>query len=47
MRADTVVDALADRLGVGKGDILDRDEVSCKVTFTLSCLCRTTYIALL
>lgn len=27
MRADTVVDALADRLGVGKGDILDREEV--------------------
>lgn len=28
VRADTVVDALADRLGVGKGDILDREEVS-------------------
>lgn len=28
VRADTVVDALADRLGVGKSDILDREEVS-------------------
>lgn len=28
VRADTVVDALADRLGVGKGDILDREEVT-------------------
>lgn len=28
MRADTVVDALADRLGVSKGDILDREGVS-------------------
>lgn len=27
VRSDTVVDALADRLGVGKGDILDREEV--------------------
>ena len=29
VRADTVVDALADRLGVSKGDILDREEVTC------------------
>lgn len=28
VRSDTVVDALADRLGVGKSDILDREEVS-------------------
>ncbi|CAM9565164.1 unnamed protein product [Hapterophycus canaliculatus] len=28
VRSDTVVDALADRLGVGKGDILDREEVN-------------------
>lgn len=27
VRSDTVVDALADRLGVGKSDILDREEV--------------------
>lgn len=28
VRQDTVVDALADRLGVSKGDILDREGVS-------------------
>lgn len=28
VRADTVVEALADRLGVGKSEILDREEVT-------------------
>lgn len=39
VRADTVVDALADRLGVGKGDILDREEVSfvCYGRLTMDC----------
>lgn len=32
VRSDTVVDALADRLGVDKSDILDREEVSYSLT---------------
>lgn len=39
VRADTVVDALADRLGVGKGDILDREEVGYRRIVTVGLRC--------
>ncbi|CAM9175481.1 unnamed protein product [Discosporangium mesarthrocarpum] len=35
VRGDTVVDSLADRLGVGKGDILDKDEGDMAVRLAL------------